>query len=187
MSLSDLASLGSFVSGVAVLASLVFLFFQMRQMTEQVRQAEKNQQAAIRQGRAAILIDMNLRTAEGLSDVVVPIGNGGVPASVTQLRQYLATAQAAFLLYEEEFDQHEMGLMSDSTFASFVRNMTGLMRMPGMRVVWRTVIRERYGDKFAQFIDKIIAETRPIGLIDHGSLERWSAEIAAELAQSSPA
>src|SRR5215469_4320936 len=58
MSLSDLASLGSFVSGVAVLASLVLLFFQMRQMTEQVRQAEKNQQAAVQQARSHKVVDM---------------------------------------------------------------------------------------------------------------------------------
>src|SRR5215472_17064452 len=57
MSLSDLASLGSFVSGVAVLASLIFLFFQIRQMPEQVKRSEKNQQAAVGQGRAAILTE----------------------------------------------------------------------------------------------------------------------------------
>ena len=53
MSLSDLAALGSFVSRMAVLASLGFLYFQMRQITEQVRQAERNRQAIMQQGRAA--------------------------------------------------------------------------------------------------------------------------------------
>ena len=58
MSLSDLASLGSFVSGVGVLISLIFLYFQVRQVNAQVGQAEKNQQAAIRQERSAKVSDM---------------------------------------------------------------------------------------------------------------------------------
>src|SRR5215469_13035796 len=58
MSLSDLASLGSFVSGVAVLASLVFLYFQLRQIGLQVKQAEKNQQASIRQARVTRGVEM---------------------------------------------------------------------------------------------------------------------------------
>ena len=45
MSLTDLASIGSLISSVAVLISLIYLALQ-------VRQAEKNQQASIRQGRA---------------------------------------------------------------------------------------------------------------------------------------
>ena len=181
MSLSDLASLGSFVSGAAVLASLVFLFFQMRQMTEQVRQAEKNQQAAIRQGRAAILVDMNLRVAEGLSDVYMPIVRGETPTDVGQLRQFLSLAQAAFQLYDEEFDQHLDGLMSDAAFTSFTRNMKVTMRMPGMRVAWKRM-RERYGDQFTKFIDDAIIEMSPAGPTEFLTVERWKAEIAAEVA-----
>ena len=49
MSLSELAEIGSFISGVAVLTSLIFLYFQLRQINQQVKQAEKNQQSAIRQ------------------------------------------------------------------------------------------------------------------------------------------
>ena len=46
MSLSDLASIGSLVSGVAVLGSLIYLALQ-------VRQTDRNQQAAIRHSRGA--------------------------------------------------------------------------------------------------------------------------------------
>ena len=52
MSLSQLAEIGSFISGVAILSSLIFLCFQLRQINQQVKQAEKNQQSAIRQGQA---------------------------------------------------------------------------------------------------------------------------------------
>jgi hypothetical protein len=50
MSLSALAEIGSFISGVAILSSLIFLYFQLRQINHQVKQAEKNQRSAIRQG-----------------------------------------------------------------------------------------------------------------------------------------
>jgi hypothetical protein len=132
-----------------------------------------------------MMVDLNPGVAEGLADVFIPISSGGAPASLTQLRQYIATAQAGFYLYEEEFDQHALGLMSDSAFASFVRTMRRTMRTPGMRVAWR-MVHMRYGDTFAQFIDKIITETPPMPSGDYSSLERWSADIAAELAKAGP-
>ena len=51
MSLSDLASIGSFVSDVAVVVSLIYL-------SVQVRHADRNQQAAIRQGRSTRTVDL---------------------------------------------------------------------------------------------------------------------------------
>jgi hypothetical protein len=64
MSLSELAEMGSFISGVAILSSLIFLYFQLRQINQQVKQAEKNQQSAIRQGRATRTVDIVLTGTE---------------------------------------------------------------------------------------------------------------------------
>ena len=64
MTLSDLASIGSLVSGVAVFGSLVLLFFQLRQLNQQVRLAEKNQQAAVRQGRITRSVDIQLARSD---------------------------------------------------------------------------------------------------------------------------
>jgi hypothetical protein len=186
MSLSDLASLGSFVSGFAVLVSLIFLYFQLRQVTEQIKQAEKNQQAAIRQGRAAILIDTNLRIAEGMADVFLPIASGrAVPADLTQLRQFFALALAGIQLWEEEFDQHLEGLLSDRVFESIARSVKNQMRNPGHRVFWK-MVRERFGEQFVGFVDKIVAETPVVQPSDY-SLEQWKAEVATELAKVPPA
>ena len=57
MSLSDWASIGSLVSSIAVLISLIYLALQ-------VRQAERNQQASIRQGRATRMVDIILAAGE---------------------------------------------------------------------------------------------------------------------------
>ncbi len=56
-SLTDLASVGSLISSVAVLISLIYLALQ-------VRQAEKNQQASIRQGRATRAVDIILAAGD---------------------------------------------------------------------------------------------------------------------------
>jgi hypothetical protein len=72
MSLSQLAEIGSFTSGVAILASLIFLYFQLRQINQQVKQAEKNQQSAIRQGRASRSVSIVLTGIEpSLADAFV--------------------------------------------------------------------------------------------------------------------
>jgi hypothetical protein len=180
MTLSDLASLGSVVSGIAVLVSLVFLYFQMRQMTEQVRQSEKNQRAAVRQGHAAISMDYHMRIAEGhLTDVFSSIANGAEKPELGELRQFLRMALALFLLQDEMFEQYAEGLISERHFAGFVGSMKRTMSMPGMRVAWR-VLGDGHGDEFRAFVEKMIAET-PLAapLLSPG---RWSAELAHVLA-----
>ena len=52
MSLSELAEIGSLISGVSIMTSVIFLYYQLRQINRQVKQTQKNQQSANRQGRA---------------------------------------------------------------------------------------------------------------------------------------
>jgi hypothetical protein len=89
MTLSDLASIGSFISGLAVLVPLVFLYFQLRQVGTQVQQAERNQQASIRQGRATRVVDMNLAATEpSLADAIAKGMAGTTGMTGTQLIQF---------------------------------------------------------------------------------------------------
>jgi hypothetical protein len=55
---------------------LLWFFFQLRQINKQVKQAEKNQQSAIRQGRAGRSIDIVLTGTEP--------STGDTPASLNQ-------------------------------------------------------------------------------------------------------
>jgi len=179
MSLSDLASLGSFVSGIAVLASLVFLFFQMRQMTEQVKQAERNQQSAVRQGRANALIGANLalvdpRLASGFYETAF----GGNRMTTEGAMSASAVFMAAFQQWEDDYDQHCDGLLSERSFESFIRNLRGVLVMPGFRVAWRRR-REMFGEEFALFIDNMIAEL-PVATINNNPFEAMLTEIRAE-------
>src|ERR1700744_1656333 len=101
MSLSDLASIASLVSTFAVLISLIYLALQ-------VRQAERNQQASIRQGRATRSVDIILAAGEPSYAAALPKGVAGAP-DITSVEfsqfaaiygAFLASAEDTFLQYK---------------------------------------------------------------------------------------
>ena len=64
MTLSDLASIGSLLSSIAVLVSLVYLSLQLKQ-------ADRNQQAAIRLGRSTRFVEIGIACTEpSLADAI---------------------------------------------------------------------------------------------------------------------
>src|SRR5215469_15947076 len=139
MSLSDLASLGSFVSGAAVLASLVFLFFQMRQMTEQVRQAEKNQQALIHQGRTAQTTERILRYAEpGFTRVFLKMSLGREPLpDEIEVQQYAMLSSVTYREMQDVFFQHDLGLLDDAAITNHLAALQGNLTPASGKALWR--------------------------------------------------
>ena len=183
MSLSQLAEIGSFISGVAILASLIFLFFQLRQINQQVKQAEKNQQSAIRQGRATRTVDIVLTGTEpSLADAFVKGTFGDEDISQTQLSQFSAVCRATFINSEDTFYQHKEGLLDEAGFFGFVAGMKGTLRYPGFRAQWKSA-RRNHGTEFVEFMDKLLVET-PVTL-RFDLLARWQASITAEKAMAS--
>src|SRR5215470_13080603 len=148
MSLSQLGEIGSFVSGVAILTSLIFLYFQLRQINHQVKQAEKNQQSVIRQGRATRTAGILMAgTDPSLADAFVKGTFGADDISPTQLSQFSAACRATFINSEDTFYQHKDGLLDEATFDGFVAGMKGTWRYPGFRAQWKGV-RKNYGTEF---------------------------------------
>jgi hypothetical protein len=178
MSLSDLASLGSFVSGFAVLVSLTFLYFQLRQLGAQVAQAEKNQQASIRQGRAdrQAAIAMGA-TDPALAEAILKAFTGAPDITATQLLQFSRYSDAAFHSHEDSFYQNQEGLLTDSAFAAVVNRMGQIFRRPPFRVQWKRS-RMSYGAEFVEFVDRLIART-PVELRSYDPAE-WLTAFAAE-------
>ena len=178
MSLSDLASLGSFVSGLAVLVSLVFLFFQLRQLNRQVRQAEKNQQAAIRQGRAnqAAIINTGGADPSG-SEALVRVARGEEDISATILRQSQQFWLAGFVLWEDSFYQHAEGLLTESAFQSHTAKIGMWVANIGARAQWR-LQRHGFGHEFVAWMDKLVSETPLDETTD--PVDRWRKALAAE-------
>jgi hypothetical protein len=179
MSLSDLASLGSFVSGVAVLVSVVFLYFQLRQVNAQIKQAERNQQAAIQQERSARVSDVLMRIADpSIADAISKGMAGRQDMTRTEFTQFRVYSQARFTISEDTFLQHKNGLLGKEAFATFSRTFGGAFHSAGMRVQWKW-LKGSYDPEFVAFTDRLIAETPRAEMVDE--FARWNAEVAREL------
>ena len=157
MSLTDLASLGSFVSGFAVLVSLLFLYFQLQQVNEQVRQTEKNQKAAILQGRATQAIGIIRSGTESSVSDALDIGmRGDGEISETKLRQFSQYWRAVFWAWEDAYYQHADGLYSESAFNRLKVNVVGLIPNIGIQAQLR-IQRRTFGPEFVAWIDELVA------------------------------
>jgi hypothetical protein len=153
MSLSDLASLGSFVSGVAVLVSLVLLYFQIRQVNAQLQQAERNQQAQIRQGKTDRIVQILLTGTEPSAAKSQIKGNYGAPdISPVEQVQYAAYMSAHFANLEDIFYQHRDGLLTDAAFEAPTRGAKFMMGAPGARRFWEFA-KVMYPQEFVAFVD----------------------------------
>jgi len=158
MSLSDLASVGSFVSGLEVLVSLFLLYFQLRQLNQQVRQTEKNQKAAISQGRAKNAMDILASGTDlSVSDALEKGMRGETNISETVLRQFYQYWRAVFWNWEESFYQNDEGLFPESAFDRLRTNVEVLMRNVGIQAQWR-IQRQTFGPEFVVWMDKLVAE-----------------------------
>ena len=184
MSLSDLASLGSFASGVAVLVSLIFLYFQLRQLGQQVRQAEKNQQSAVRQGRTAAIVEVALAWAEPDAARAVIAAAAGDGLTDVQLSQFISLTRAVFITASDAFYQHREGLLDDVAFESSKRTAATGLRSASRRVAWQR-LRGSFGADFEAFIDELITRT-PVGTPQSSGavVDRWQADLAAERAKA---
>ena len=180
MSLSDLASIGSFVSGLAVLVSLVFLYFQLRQFGTQIKQAEKNQRAAMGQGRNNRMVELSLRAAEpGLNPALANVFSNSKDLTAHELFQFANYARALFLNAEDTYYQHSEGLLDGELFAGFVNAMKGSVSMPAWRMMWQ-YHRPVHGPSFVEFVDRLIeaAPLEPI-VVPEERLAAWKVGISA--------
>jgi hypothetical protein len=176
MSLSDLAAIASLVSTFAVLISLVYLALQ-------VRQAEKNQQAAIRQGRATRAVDIILAAGDPALAGALPKGTAGA-ADITAIEfgQFNAIYGAFLASAEDTWLQHKEGLLSEAVFASFSASWRQTLAQPGVRALW-TLRRHAFEAGFAAFMDRLMAEAPKAAPADF--LGAWKAEAAKEDARRS--
>lgn len=178
MNLSDLASLGSFISGFGILISLIFLYFQLRQVGRQVAQAERNQQASIRQGRAGRSVAIAMGTVEpAVAEALLKAQTGAEDITTTQMMQFSNFCTALLFSFEDIFYQHQDGLLSDSAFSSTVNSMQYALRSPAIRVQWKRR-RGAHGAEFVEFADGLIART-PVRPLSFDPAE-WLADLAIE-------
>ena len=183
MSLSDLASLGSLISGFAVLISLIFLYIQLRQLNQQVRQTEKNQQAAIQQSRNFKRIDLLKDRAGDAAQHEAFFLSNERPDDMTPAQYGLFNDifLATIFLTEDTYYQRKQGLISDVAYDAWLSSMRkSTYRLPGLRALWPQR-RTLFPDEFAAFVDKLIDETRPTAFDMQSSFAQWKTAAKAEI------
>ena len=168
MNLSDWASIGSLVSSIAVLISLIYLALQ-------VRQAERNQQASIRQAHATRVVDIILASGEPSCAEALPKG-AAVAAEITPVEfgQFTAIYGAFLASAEDTFLQHNEGLLSEAVFASFSESWRQTLAQPGVRALWK-LRRHAFEAGFTAFMDKLMIDAPPAAGSDF--FTAWRAEV----------
>jgi hypothetical protein len=153
MSLSDLASLGSFISGVAVLISLVFLYFQLRQVNQQVRQAERNQRAAVTQGSSGRVIQTVLGLTDlSLSEVHFRAINDDDLSGPEVLRLINLVIVWGDLAMEAWIQRRD-GLIDDLMYEHAIRPIRTIFTAPAYRAIW-PMARANFPREFGEVFEK---------------------------------
>ena len=173
MSLADISAIATIVSSIAVVISLIYLSLQ-------IKQAQRNQRALMQQTRTAGITDMNLALADPEIAAAYNKGLAGDPdMTPTELRQFLSLARCGFINMENNFIQHQDGLMSDEAFHSALEGARFQAAFPGMRAAWRQS-RGAYGKNFAAFFDPIVESGAQVM---QEPMRDWRAALTAEIEQ----
>jgi len=175
MTLADLASIGSLVSSIAVLFSLVYL-------AQQTQQNSKHTRALIQQGRAMQAADMPLRSAENasLAEIRLRGDEGDKTLDRVQFSQYWLLRVSIFWMWEDQFHQHQDGLLDSARFAGTVEVMKLQFQLPGCRYVWKRA-GIGFAPDFQAFVTDIMHQMRPQPFDAHAA---WTSGIDAERAQA---
>lgn len=168
MTLTDWASIGSLIGSATVLISLVYLALQ-------VRQAEHNQQASIRQGRATRVVDIILAAGDpGYADALTKGTAGTADISAAEFAQFTSIYGAYLASAEDTFLQYREGLISEATFASFRESWKRTLAQPGVRALW-SLRSHGFEGGFSAFMDGLMNQAPPADERDF--LATWKVEV----------
>jgi hypothetical protein len=169
LSLSDFAAVASLINSAAVVISLIYLGLQ-------VNQAERNQRASIRHGRATRSVDIILAMSEPSMGEALPKGVAGAEdITPAQFGQFTAIYGAFLASAEDSYLQHGEGLLSDAVFASLRASWAQTLSQPGVRALWR-LRRVGFEAGFVAFMDAIMAEVSVAAAGDF--MADWKAAVA---------
>jgi hypothetical protein len=174
MTLSDLAAVGGIVSSLAVLVSLVYLAIQ-------IRQAEKNQRAALNQGYINRVTDYLRWYAESpLNELRARVVKGDTAFTAEELQRMHMALRVTLLSAQDAYLQYKAGLADDMTFDNSMRNVrNGWLNQPVYRVLCRQQL-PSIAPEFAGVLEKILYET-PVAQ-PHDLVAIFQADLAAEKA-----
>lgn len=177
MSFSHLGALGNFAGGVAVLVSLVFLYFQLRQVNGQVKQAEKNQRAALNQGYITRVTEYLRWYAESpINELRTRVVSGDISFTAEELLRLQMAFRVTLLSAQDAYLQHKAGLVDAMTLDGCMRSVrTTWLGQPVYRALWLQLA-PTITPEFAAVIDTMLRETplcKPIDVVS-----RFQADLA---------
>lgn len=150
MSFSDIASLGSLISGVAVLISLVYLALQ-------VRQAEKNQRAALNQGTVDRLANLILTLSQpAFADLLARVRAPDPTFTAQEIMSLRLIQRATLLSLQDTVIQHREGLLDQATLDNGVNAMKETLAWPVARVIWQST-KHSYAPELRTFVEGLMA------------------------------
>jgi hypothetical protein len=157
MTLSDFATFCTAVSGIAVTVSIAYLALQTHQNVKHTR-------ALINQGRATLIAQMLLTSADPEVAAAYLIGTGreATPDAVRKM-QFQAFATSQMFGWQDSFSQHERGLLDDDIYRHMRASVDQAMRHKAFREAYETRFRTP-GTKFCAFMDEAIAKLPVSGL-----------------------
>lgn len=172
MTLSDFAAVGGIVSSLAVLVSLVYLSIQ-------IRQAEKNQRAALNQGYINRVTDYLRWYAESpLNELRARVVKGDTVFTAEELQSMHMALRVTLLSAQDAYVQHKAGLADDMTFDNSMRNVrNGWLNQPVYRVLCRQQL-PNIAPEFAGVLENMLRET-PVTK-PHDIVSLFQAGLAAE-------
>jgi hypothetical protein len=149
MSLAAIASVSSLVSAAAVLVSVVYLSLQ-------VRQAERNQRAAVIQ----TILDRHMGFAQWIrqppmADLHFRAVSGEVEFTDPEIMQLLGLVQALTAQGLDAWVQKRARLIDEPTFVTVIAAVRLLLSIPAYRAVWPLANRTFDGE-FGAFVEKEI-------------------------------
>src|ERR1700761_9574708 len=141
MTLSDLAPIASAISAAAVLVSVIYLSMQ-------VRQAERNQRAAVNQG----ILDRHIRITEWLrqpplDDIHLRAVRGETKFTDIQLSTMPGFVQPLGAQGLDAWVQRRSNLIDEPTFAMAMGAVRLLLSIPAYRAIWPLANRV-HGEEF---------------------------------------
>jgi len=173
MALADLAAVGSCVSGVAVVVTLGFLLLQLRQ-------ANRNQRAAMQQGRSARMFAWIMRVSEPeMSALTARLFDGETELTSTEAQSFGSSAIGLFWHIEDSFLQHRGGTLDELSWATDQSILRSFLRIPAFRVAW-TFNRTLFSGPYRAYVDGLIEEIPPRATFNMGEIftQRLKAEQA---------
>jgi len=152
LNLQKTSLVAEIVGGVAVVVTLVYLTIQVQQNTDATRSAtwQSTQDAETR-------FDAMLTQDPVLLDLFTRGMVDGIDALDTELEQarFLLAGKQLLDLFHTHHYQHELGIISDELWATWVSQFEDSIHMQGMR----DIVKSRYPyfrPSFADFIDEYV-------------------------------